>query len=178
MKFTHFLKRQKIIIRGNNELPETLTILITGAGSPGAPGVIKSLRSVKDNKLKLIGIDIISDVASKAMLDKFFVGPKALDPNFIEECLNLCTTENIDVILPMVSLELPKFSKHRQQFKNIGTEVSVSDSQPLLQAMNKGTLIQRLKETGILFLDPLQCIMWMKCDKPYIDWDTPGNPFA
>jgi carbamoyl-phosphate synthase large subunit len=134
---------------GNNQLLETFTILITGAGSPGAPGVIKSLRSVNGQKLKIIGMDIVSDVASKAMLDKFFVGPKAIDSNFIEECLKLCTAEKVDVILPMVSLELPLFSKHRQQFKRIGTDVSVSDLQPLLLAMNKSTLIQMLKQSGI-----------------------------
>jgi carbamoyl-phosphate synthase large subunit len=130
-------------------LLDTLTVLITGAGSPGTPGVIKSLRTVKECTLKIIGMDIVSDVPSKALLDKFLVGPKASDPHFIEDCLKLCTTEKVDVILPMVSMELPKFSKHREQFKRIGTKVSVSDYHPLLQAMNKGTLIQALKETGI-----------------------------
>lgn len=127
---------------------ETLTVLITGAGSPGAPGVIHSLRSVKDIHLKLIGIDIVPDVASKGMLDKFFIGPKASDPHFIEDCLKLCVAEKVDVILPMVSMELPQFSKHRQEFKKIGTDISVSDYSPLSQAMNKGKLIQVLHDAG------------------------------
>lgn len=130
-------------------MSDTLTILITGVGSPGAPGVIKSLRAVKDFHFNLIGIDMDSNVASKVLLDKFSVAPKASDPHFIENCLELCKREKIDVILPMVSLELSRFSEHLDEFKKIGTEVSVSDYPSLLQAMNKGTLIQTLKNAGI-----------------------------
>lgn len=127
----------------------SITILLTGLGSPGAPGVIKSLRAVGDHHFKIIGIDIDPNVPAKAMVDKFLVGPKATDPHFAKKCLNLCKAEKIEVILPLVSMELPEFAKHHDLFKKIGTRASVSEHQPLLQAMNKGKMIQGLGNKGI-----------------------------
>lgn len=127
----------------------SMTILLTGLGSPGAPGVIKSLRNAEDYHFKVIGMDIDPNVPAQAMADKFIVGPKATDPDFAEKCLNLCKTEKVDVVLPLVSMELPGFAKNQDRFKKSGIRVSVSELQPLLQAMNKGKLIQGLRNKGI-----------------------------
>ncbi|WP_164525486.1 ATP-grasp domain-containing protein [Siminovitchia acidinfaciens] len=125
------------------------TVLLTGVGSPSAPGVIKSLRSARNHHFKIVGMDIDPDVATKAMVDKFFVGPEATSSHFIEECLTLCRAEKVDVILPLVSMELPRFSKNKQRFKGMGIEVSVSEHSSLIKAMNKGKLFQALKDKKI-----------------------------
>lgn len=129
-------------------MSETLTILITGIGSPGAPGIIKSLRKVDEYDFYIVGIDINPYIAAKAMVDKYIVGPKASDADYIEKLLLLCSEEKIDVVLPMVSQELILFSDHITEFRNIGTEVSISNSLPLKKAINKGSLLKSLDEKG------------------------------
>lgn len=125
-----------------------LTILITGAGSPGAPGVIKSLRYVKDRRFRLIGMDINPASSGKALVDHFFLAPRADDPDFIEKLLDLCKMEKVDVILPLVSAELPHFSRHIDRFRKIGTHISVSVVEHLEIALNKGKCFRVLEEKG------------------------------
>lgn len=128
---------------------QSITVLITGIGSPGAPGVIKSLKSVKEYDFNIIGIDINPYIAGKAMVDKFLVGPKATEPNFVHEILKLCSVEKVDVVLPLVSKELISFSKYIHRFKEVGTEVSISNYETLVKTINKGKLIDTLEKVGI-----------------------------
>ncbi|GGE23165.1 carbamoyl phosphate synthase [Marinithermofilum abyssi] len=126
-----------------------MTVLLTGVGSPGAPGVIKSLRAVKEYDFRIIGIDMNPHAVGQVMVDKFFIGPEATDPDFVPKLIRLCSAENVEVILPLVSKELPRFAKNFHRFKEIGTVVSVSEYNRLMQVINKGTLIHTLKKKGI-----------------------------
>ena len=129
-------------------MDRNLKVLITGVGSPGAPGVIKSLRLNREIKFQIYGMDIDSRASGKALVDSFFIAPKASDPDFVDKILDICTSEKIDVILPLVSLELPHFSKHQNDFREIGTNVSVSKLEGLEIAINKGTLFRFLEQKG------------------------------
>ncbi|MDP4552067.1 ATP-grasp domain-containing protein [Alkalihalobacillus macyae] len=157
-------------------MTETLTILITGIGSPGAPGVIKSLRAVNEYDFYIVGIDINPYIAAKAMVDKYLVGPKASDANYIEKLLLICSEEKVDVVLPMVSQELLLFSKHIKEFRKIGTEVSVSNCQSLLKAMNKGNLFKFLDEKGVSV--PEYSIVYTpnELQKAILKMGYPSNP--
>jgi len=53
-------------------LKAKLTVLITGCGSPAAPGVIQSLRSVKAHDFSIIGVDMDADNAGRGLVDLFF----------------------------------------------------------------------------------------------------------
>lgn len=125
------------------------TLLLTGVGSPGAPGVIKSLRAVEEYAFRIIGIDINPHAVGKVMVDQFFVGPKATDPSFIQEMINLCAAEKVEVVLPLVSKELPQFARYFHRFREIGTVVSVSDYNRLMQVIHKGRLMEILDKKGI-----------------------------
>ena len=37
---------------------ENITVLITGASAPGAPGIIKSLRLPDEREIRIIGVDM------------------------------------------------------------------------------------------------------------------------
>ena len=59
-----------------------LTILITGAGSPGIAGTIFSIRNNYDNRnFFIITTDIKEDAPGKYLSDKFYVIPPATKPN-------------------------------------------------------------------------------------------------
>ncbi|KQL47313.1 hypothetical protein AN963_18370 [Brevibacillus choshinensis] len=123
--------------------------MVTGAGSPGAPGVIKSLRKVSQMHIEIIGVDTSAHATGFPLSDEFYTIPKASDNHFISDVLNICRSEKIDTILPMVTKELLEFSKNKQLFLDSGTVVSVSDYDNLVIANDKGKLLHKLALIGI-----------------------------
>lgn len=134
---------------GVKNLKEHVNVLITGAGAPGAPGVIRSLKKSKDFDIRLIGVDASNNAVGFSMVDQNYRVPKAGDSNFIESVFEICKKEKVDVVLPLVTRELIKFAQYKQQFKEAGITVSVSEYEQLLVANDKGALIRRLDKANI-----------------------------
>lgn len=129
---------------------DDINVIVTGAGAPGIVGTIYSLRNNYDNrKVKLVGTDIRDGVIGKYLMDSFHVVPKpSEDEEFIEQILEVCETENIDVILPQVTNELEVFSKNKSKFEKNGVKVGVTDYTGLHAANNKFLLTKVAEEIG------------------------------
>ncbi|HYO23297.1 MAG TPA: ATP-grasp domain-containing protein [Flavisolibacter sp.] len=121
-------------------------VLLTGAGAPGGPGIIKAL-------LKANFILFTSDcnpVASGRFLHQNFVQlPHADNDDFIPFVLKFCIESRIDVVFPLVTKELFKFSLAKQEFAQHNISVIVSGYESLCIANDKGKLYQHLTEKGI-----------------------------
>jgi carbamoyl-phosphate synthase large subunit len=127
-----------------------IRIFITGAGAPGAPGIIKSLRRVTERKIEILGGDAnLGNSVGAGLLDKIFQIPIAESPDFIDEVLSICKHEKIDVIIPLVTRELLIFASNRKLFEQNGIYVSVSDPEPLEIANNKYLLMKFCREKKI-----------------------------
>lgn len=127
-----------------------IRVFITGAGAPGAPGIIKSLRSVTERKIEIYGGDAnISDAVGTGLLDKSFQIPFPESPDFIDSLLKICSEEKIDILVPLVTRELSTLSENKSKFLENGVIVSVSDHVPLLTANNKYLLMKYCSENGI-----------------------------
>lgn len=87
--------------------------MITGAGAPGAYGIIKSLRNT-DIVEKIIGIDIKANISNEKFLDKFIQGPNHSDVSFSNKILEICFKNNINIIIPLVTSELESFSLSKE----------------------------------------------------------------
>ena len=94
-----------------------INILLTGAGSPGGPGIIKAiLKDPYNFNLYICDADI--NASGKYLLkERFRLIPKATDPKFIDSILNICKQDNIKLIVPLVTLELLKLSEAYSLFK-------------------------------------------------------------
>lgn len=125
-----------------------IRVLMTGAGAPGGPGIYKAL--IENNFYEVFTCDM-NFLAAGILLNKknSFVIPPARDKNFIEHILNLCLDNNISVILPLVTMELFKFSKHIKLFEENGIKVLVSNPETLNILNNKAELLTHLKNCGI-----------------------------
>ncbi len=127
-----------------------IKVFITGAGAPGAPGIIKSLRSVTERSIEILGGDAnLENSVGAGLLDKSFKIPFAESPDFIETVLNICTKAEIDVVIPLVTRELPVFAENKNKFSEKGIAVIVSDSCPLQTANNKYLLMKYCQENNI-----------------------------
>ena len=126
----------------------TNKVLMTGAGAPGGPGIIKSL--LRLDYINLFIADANDEASGKYLLPEKFINiPKADDPSFCEAVLNLCIQNKIDVVFPLVTKELLQFSKNLDSFQQHGINVIVSEPNSLSIAVNKCRLYQHLTKNEI-----------------------------
>jgi carbamoyl-phosphate synthase large subunit len=129
-----------------------IRVFITGAGAPGAPGIIKSLRKVTERKIEIFGGDAKPENSVGAgLLDRTFLIPYPESPDFIEKILEICLKEKVDVIIPLVTRELIIFAENKKLFNEHGISVSVSDPAQLTIANNKYLLMKFCRENSIPF---------------------------
>jgi len=128
---------------------DRLTILMTGAGAPGGPGILKALLCEPNIDLHIADAN---SFASGRFLhpDNFHVIPKATDPNFVDTVLNLCVENGIDLIIPLVTRELFEFSKAKEVFDQKGIRIIISDPEDLFIANNKCALYHHLCKENIV----------------------------
>lgn len=118
-------------------------VLMTGAGAPGAAGIIKSLLDL--DYLDLFIADANDDASGKYLVpQKFFRIPKADDPSFCKQVLSLCIQKEIDVVFPLVTKELLLFSEYAELFKKNNITTIVSEKKSVAIAVNKCRLYEHL----------------------------------
>ncbi len=128
---------------------EAITVIITGAGAPGAPGVMKSLRDNSERSIRVVGVDASSEAVGFRLADAGYQIPMANAPDFIDSLLKIAINEKAKVILPLVTHELEMLSLNKDKFQKEGVTVSVSDYNPLKVANNKGQLLTYMKDKGL-----------------------------
>jgi len=130
------------------ETDKTITVLLTGAGAPGMPGVLTCLRSAP-GQLRLVGVDMDSNAPSRTDFDVFYTVPAARDDNFIPTVLEIAEKEQVDIVLPCVTRELAKFAEARGLFAEKDIVVATMDPQTIDVANNKGKLLNAIKAAGL-----------------------------
>lgn len=122
-------------------------ILLTGAGAPGGPGIIKAL--LLNSSFDLYTCDSDAFASGRFLGQPFIQIPKAADENFISFILGFCIENRINAILPLVTSELSHFAKQKALFLEHGIHVIVSGYQDLCTANDKGALYQHLVNNNI-----------------------------
>ncbi|MAF42770.1 MAG: ATP-dependent carboxylate-amine ligase [Parcubacteria group bacterium] len=125
------------------------TVLITGIGGPGAPGTIKSLKLIKERKIKIVGIDMDKNAVGFSMVDKSYIVPPAQDKNFIQTLLKISKKEKVDVILPLSASGINELAQSKKKFEDHGIKISISNPGALKNANNKYSLLDHCKRNNI-----------------------------
>ena len=71
-------------------MENTVTVLMTGAGAPGAPGIIRCLRKNGERSIRIVGVDMNENAAGRKLVDAFYTVPAAKDPGFLDRVLEVC----------------------------------------------------------------------------------------
>ena len=88
-----------------------IKVLITSSGGAAGINCIRALQSQNILSLKIYSTDVNPLSAGLFLSDKSFV-VKAFDHNFyIDEILDICKDEKINIVLPTYSKEIIVFSK-------------------------------------------------------------------
>jgi carbamoyl-phosphate synthase large subunit len=122
-----------------------ITVLLTGAGAPGASGIIKSLRSPDERDVRIVAVDMNPDAYGFAFADQSYTVPAGGDPEYVPRMLEIADSEGVDVVLPLTTAELPPLSARRDRFP---AHVMVSEPEALAVANDKGRLYRYLAANG------------------------------
>lgn len=125
-----------------------VNVLMTGAGAPGGPGIYKALNASEFFDVFTCDMNPLS-TGILLNTDKSFVIPPAESPDFLDNILDICIKNNISLILPLVTMELFKFSKHRELFEKNGIKVLVSDYETLEILNDKAKILTHLKNLSL-----------------------------
>ena len=75
-----------------------LNLLLTGAGAPGAPSIIKCLRKNGERTIRIVGVDMNEKSNGRRLVDVFYQVPPARDEGYIDAILKICDREKIDIV--------------------------------------------------------------------------------
>jgi len=93
-----------------------LKVLITGVGSTTALSVIKGLKKQDIFDTFIVGTDINekNNIAGSNFCDKFFKVPPAIEEkNYVSTIVDIIKTESIDLLIPIVDIELEVIAQYR-----------------------------------------------------------------
>jgi carbamoyl-phosphate synthase large subunit len=120
---------------------------MTGAGAPGAAGILQCL--FQDPDIHVIAADGNPHAVGRYLAPDFRQIPFASEKNFIEALLAICRENNIHVVMPLVTRELIPLSEHLNEFELAGAKVLVSSRESLEIANNKSRLYEFLGWRGL-----------------------------
>ena len=120
---------------------------MTGAGAPGAAGILRCLSA--EPLLTIQVADANKDSHGRYWGYPFHQLPAGDDPGFEAAVLEICRKENIRLIMPLVTRELLPLARMRNQLAAIGTQVMVADEAAIEIANDKGKLYQFLEWRSI-----------------------------
>ena len=126
---------------------QTINVLMTGAGAPGAAGILKCLQY--NPNFEIVMADANPNALGRWLHAEFETIPFAHETDFIEKLLTICQRRHIHAILPLVTKELIPLAAHKKQFEKFGTRVLVSNVDSLEIGNNKSRLYQFLEWRGI-----------------------------
>lgn len=126
---------------------KTINVLMTGAGAPGAAGILHCLHQYA--AFHVIAVDANPNAYGRWLAKESGCIPFATDAAFIDSLLSLCRKKNIHVVLPLVTKELLPLAAHCKEFELAGTKLLVSPIASLEIANNKSRLYEFLQWRGI-----------------------------
>jgi len=131
-----------------NQIDKPITVLLTGAGAPGMPGILTCLKNAP-RELRLIGVDMDPNAPSRKDFAGFYAVPAAKEDSFIPTILEIAKQERVDIIVPCVTRELAKFAESKPMFTEAGIVVATMDPDTIEIANNKGKLLTTIKQAGL-----------------------------
>ena len=126
-----------------------VTVLITACGNVYMPGTAASVKKNGERNIRLIGADMNHDDTILQMFDQYYQVPRGDDPGYAAAILEICRKEHVDVVIPIMSVELETLAKNEAMFKEAGVVLSVSSLESLKIANNKLALFEYMRDNDI-----------------------------
>jgi carbamoyl-phosphate synthase large subunit len=124
---------------------EAVTVLMTGAGAPGAWGVIRSLRATDERVVHVVGVDMDPAAYGFDLVDEHYRVPAGGEDGYVPRVVEIVTAADVDVVFPLTTDELQPLADQREA---VPATVMVSPADALAVANDKAQLYGFLAEEG------------------------------
>ena len=124
---------------------KSVTVLLSASGSQFAPGIVKCLKQNGEREIRVVGVDMSGDPSNKYIVDVFYRVPATSSDQYVDSLIEICKKEQVDILLPQMSAELPLYFENMSRFRAIGTIVSMTKSSNVNIANNKLKLFEFMK---------------------------------
>jgi carbamoyl-phosphate synthase large subunit len=130
-------------------MPETLRVLVTGAGTTTAVSVLKGLRLGGDPTLRVFMGDMNADCAGAHLGDRFVLLPPARAADFEARVVHLCREHRIDLVIPIVDYEFLGWCAVAGRLRELGTRVVISPRKALARCIEKDQTYRYFRELDV-----------------------------
>lgn len=125
-------------------------MLVTGVGAIIGQGLIKSLRQSR-HKVRVLGVDRSDSSPGPGFCDAFFKKPACEEshPDYLAFWREVVETEEVDLVLPGLEVDVDFLDQHRAFFKQLGVAVALNCAELIALSSDKWLLGQALKNHGL-----------------------------
>ena len=127
-----------------------MNILFTGVGR--RIELLQAFRNaalVLNKDLKVYGADMAGTAPALAYCDYTRRVIAMKDPGYIQNLLDICLNDHIDLIIPTIDTDLLALSENKEKFEAIGTKVMISDPDKILICRDKNKTSQFFVDCGL-----------------------------
>ena len=144
----------------------TIRILFTGVGRRiELIQAFKEASLVLNKNLKIYGADMAGTAPSLAYCDFTRKVVSMRNPNYIDNLIQICTEDCIDLIIPTIDTDLLILSQQKERFIQIGTQVLISSPEMIKICRDKNLTSQFFLDCGL------------RAPIPVNDWKLYKQPF-
>ena len=136
-----------------------IRILFTGVGR--RIELLQAFRNaalVLNKELKIYGADMAGTAPALAYCDYTRKVVAMKDPGYIQNLLDICTNDSIDLLIPTIDTDLLVLSENKEKFEAIGTRVMIS-------APDKIRICRDKNNTSLFFMN-----CGLRAPMPVNDW--------
>ena len=127
-----------------------IRILFTGVGR--RIELLQAFRNaalVLNKELKIYGADMAGTAPALAYCDYTRKVVAMKDPGYIQNLLDICTADHIDLLIPTIDTDLLVLSESKDRFEAIGTCVMISDPDKIRICRDKNNTSQFFVDCGL-----------------------------
>ena len=126
-----------------------MNILFTCAGRRNY--LLRYFREELKGRGKIFAADMSDTAPALQEADVTFTVPAVADKNYIPSLLDICSTNNIDLVISLNDMELPILAASKKDFENQGTKLLVSSSDVIDVCFDKLKTCEYLAANGFTY---------------------------
>lgn len=111
--------------------------------------LLKDFRRSLSEGSRIIATDMSEYAPAIYVADVFYLMPSIYDEKYLDQILNICQKEKINVVTTLIDPEIEILSRNREKFRAIGVEVLAPYIQTAELCFDKWKLYQYLKKCGV-----------------------------
>jgi nucleoside-diphosphate-sugar epimerase len=113
-----------------------IRVAVTSVGGGVGQSVVDSISHLS-NCYWILGLDISDNIFARTQCDRFVKSLRISEPNYLDFLLEICISNNIDVLIPGNDTELYLLSCNKELFSNNGIKVIVAPSDIVASSRDK-----------------------------------------